>query len=138
MIFIYRASATTKRFGSLVEMWTMSGLKQRYCSYCSQERRFSSSALRGCAMHAVCFLSECNSFSEKSDDHRGSGACHPRSAEAMTLRVFDGRATEQLERIRKRKTRRAGGKCLNGSGFRWKSAISGKPAWKRPAISVWT
>ena len=26
---------------------------------------------------------------------------------------------------------------MNGSGFRWKSAISGKPAWKRPAISVW-
>ena len=39
MIFIFSPiSARPSACGSLVEMWTMSGLKQRCCSQCSQER----------------------------------------------------------------------------------------------------
>ena len=58
---------TTKRLRGLVEMWTMSGLKQRCCSQCSQERHSPIAPMT----RTRSVFARGNSFSEKGDDHRG-------------------------------------------------------------------
>lgn len=87
--------------------------------------------------HAVCFLPEVIVSPKKVTIIEGSYACHPRLRRSYDLRVFLTVDDKNSWNGFGKETEKSRRKCLNGSGFRWKNAISGRPAWKRPAISAW-